>query len=558
MTTAVPWRCLWPRPLAAAVLHRRSLWQHHIDWGYVVSQRFPGRKLSVFRLTVLVAVLALLAGGAYVGWGRYSDAKAAASEPAIFAGYVDVTATPTYSFETPASKAANSVVLSFIVAAKDTPCEPSWGTAYSMAQAGADLDLDRRIARLRQQNGTVAVSFGGQANEELATACTDPAQLRDAYASVVERYNLTTIDLDLEGAALGDTAAMARRARAIAAVQAGRLAVGKPLSVWLTLPVAPTGLTAEGRGAVTAMLAAKVDVAGVNVMTMDYGASKPAGTTMLAASIDAASATHDQLATLYRAHGENLGSDTLWRKVGLTPMIGQNDVAGEIFTLQDADGLHSFAMAKGVGRVSMWSLNRDATCGPNYPDISTVSDACSGVNQKGQLFSQTLGQGLKTPMAAAAKATPKPTAAATQVADNPATSPYPIWSSLAVYVAGDRIVWHGNVYQAKWWTQDDVPDNPVASDGTTPWQLVGPVLPGDRPAPQESAPSGTYPLWAQATVYLQGNRVMFDGRIFEAKWWTRDDSPVAALQGNPASAWKMLTNTEVQQLLEEKGAKPAK
>ncbi|PYI65831.1 glycosyl hydrolase family 18 [Arthrobacter livingstonensis] len=525
-----------------------------------MSQRFPGRKLSLFRLTVVIAVVALLAGGAYVGLGRYNDAQAASNDPAIFAGYVDVTATPTYAFEAPVSKAAKSVVLSFIVSAKNKPCEPSWGTAYSMTQAGSDLDLDRRMARLVQQGGTVAVSFGGQANDELATGCTDPDQLRDAYASVVDRYSLSTVDLDLEGAGLSDTAAMARRATAIAAVQAERLKAKKPLSVWLTLPVAPTGLTAEGQAAVTAMLAARVDIAGVNAMTMDFGGSKPAGTTMLAASIDAANATHDQLAKLYKAQGQTLGSDTLWRKIGLTPMVGQNDVAGEIFTLQDANGLHSFAVSKGVGRISMWSLNRDATCGPNYPDVARVSDACSGVDQGDQLFSQVLGQGLTTPLAAATTAAPQATARSTQVADNPATSPYPIWSDLAVYVAGDQIVWHGNVYLAKWWTQGDVPDNPVATDGTTPWQLVGPVLPGDKPAPVVTVPAGTYPVWAQATVYLQGDRVMFDGRVFEAKWWTRDDSPAAALQGDPASAWTMLTNAQVQQLLSGKpvpSAKPA-
>ncbi|MGA7206089.1 MAG: chitinase, partial [Specibacter sp.] len=356
--------------LAAFFLHGFSVYlvsvqQHKTDWGFVVSQRFPGRKLSLVRLTILIVTVALLSGGVYVGWGRYNDARAASNEPAIFAGYVDATVTPSYSFETPVSDAAKSVVLSFIVSAKDKPCEPSWGTAYSMAAAGASLDLDRRIARLRQQGGTVAVSFGGQANNELSTACTDPEQLQAAYASVVDRYDLSTIDLDLEGTGLNDRAALTRRAQAISALQVERLKVKKPLSVWLTLPVAPTGLTAEGQSAVAAMLAAKVDLAGVNVMTMDFGGSKPERTTMLTASINAANATHDQLAALYRALGQNLGTESLWRKIGLTPMIGQNDVAGEVFTLEDADGLHSFAVDKGLGRISMWSLNRDASCGPN-------------------------------------------------------------------------------------------------------------------------------------------------------------------------------------------------
>lgn len=485
-----------------------------------------------------------------MAWGRYSDARAASAEPAVFTGYVDLTATPAYSFEKPASEAAKSVVLSFIVAAKDKPCEPSWGTFYSMDSAGQELDVDRRIARLLQQDGSVSVSFGGQINDELAVTCTDPTKLQDAYASVVERYNLSTIDLDLEGAGLSDTAALERRATAIKELQADRLAEGKPLSVWLTLPVAPFGLTAEGIAAVDAMLDAKVDLAGVNIMTMDFGASKAEGASMLQASTAAATATHAQLTAQYKEHGQEIGADSLWRKIGLTPMIGQNDVAGEVFSMADAAGLHEFAVAKGVGRVSMWSLNRDATCGPNYPDLTRVSDSCSGVDQQGLLFSETLGLGLENlPAVPSETTTVEPSAEASLPADDPATSPYPIWNDLAVYVESDRVVWHGNVYAAKWWTQDETPDNPVAKDGAAPWQLIGPVLPGDKPIPQVTAPAGTYPAWSAEDTYQQGDRIMFEGRIFEAKWWTRNESPLAAMQGSPSSAWKLFTNAQVQQLL---------
>ena len=58
-------------------------------------------------------------------------------------------------------------------------------------------------------------------------------------------------------------------------------------------------------------------------------------------AVSAAEATHVQLTGLYRDAGSDLGSGTLWRKIGLTPMIGQNDVADEVFTLQDAQDLSS-------------------------------------------------------------------------------------------------------------------------------------------------------------------------------------------------------------------------
>ena len=108
-----------------------------------------------------------------------------------FAPYVDVTATPQYAFEDVPASAPTSAVLGFVVSAPDAPCDPSWGAAYSMSAAADSLDLDRRVARLRQLGGEVTVSFGGAANSELSIGCTDPAQLTAAYQSVVDRYSIT-------------------------------------------------------------------------------------------------------------------------------------------------------------------------------------------------------------------------------------------------------------------------------------------------------------------------------------------------------------------------------
>jgi hypothetical protein len=90
------------------------------------------------------------------------------------------------------------------------------------------------------------VSFGGQANDELAVTCTDTSQLTAAYRTVVERYDVAAIDLDIEGSALADAASIERRSVAIAAVQQSRVDDGRDLAVWLTLPVATSGLTPDG------------------------------------------------------------------------------------------------------------------------------------------------------------------------------------------------------------------------------------------------------------------------------------------------------------------------
>jgi chitinase len=88
-----------------------------------------GRRLSVLRLVVATATIGALVVGGFIGYQWWmSLAKAGSTQP-WFAGYVDVTATPTFDFGSPATKAGRNVLLSFIVSAPDGPCTPTWGSA---------------------------------------------------------------------------------------------------------------------------------------------------------------------------------------------------------------------------------------------------------------------------------------------------------------------------------------------------------------------------------------------------------------------------------------------
>ncbi|WP_223694850.1 chitinase [Leifsonia poae] len=508
-----------------------------------------GRRLSPLRVLGAALVAVIVVSGGVVGFQWWS-AKAAVDSKPWFASYVDVTATPRFAFENLGATSTRDAVLSFVVSSKSNACTPTWGGAYTLDQARGSLDLDRRIARLQQQGGTVAVSFGGQLNEELAVGCTDPSALKAAYASVVDRYKVGTIDLDLEGDGLANAAANERRASAIAALQKQRRDEGKSLAVWVTLPVAPNGMTSDATDAIDDLLKAKVDIAGVNVMTMDFGSAKPAGQSMAAAAESAVSAAQRQLGILYDRNKLHQSDPSLWAKIGATPMIGQNDVQKEVFSLADAKIFNAWAVGKGIGRMSMWSANRDQTCGSNYVDTSVVSDACSGVKQGKTTFASLLARGFAGHIALGESAvtTAEPTSTAS-VKDDPATSPYAIWAANNSYLKGTKVVWHHNVYQAKWWTKGDVPDNPVLNSWETPWELVGPVLPGETPIPQPTVPAGTYPAWSGTTPYDKGTRVLFDGTPYEAKWWTQGDSPDAASANPDSSPWTPLTQDDVDKIL---------
>jgi chitinase len=514
------------------------------------SGRMPNRRrLSIPRLMVAIIATGAVAAGALFGV-QWVTASAETTSQTWFAGYADVTSTPTFAFESPSSAAGKNVVLSFIVSTPGDACQPSWGAAYSLDEAAASLDLDRRIARLHQQGGDIAVSFGGQANDELATHCTSVTDLAAAYSAVIDRYKISTIDVDVEGANLTDHEANLRRADALALVQKQRRADGKQLAIWLTLPVTPTGLDESGQAAVRDTLAKKLDIAGVNAMTMDYGSSLKAGMSELTASTQALTAVQRQLGILYRQAGIRLSDKTLWSKVGVTPMIGQNDVPTEVFSLAAATDLNSFARSHGLGRVSMWSLNRDITCGSNYVTLKVVSDSCSGINQGAAKFADKLSASIKgRPLFSASVITSSEPVDASQQKDNPATSPYPIWKDTNSYLEGTKIVWHHNVYQAKWWTRGSLPDNPVLNDWETPWQLVGPVLPGEKPIAVPTLPAGTYADWAGTGKYDKGQRVLFDGVPFEAKWWNQGESPAAASANPDSSPWVPLTMTQIKAVL---------
>src|SRR5262249_48984930 len=87
----------------------------------------------------------------------------------------------------------------------------------------------------------------------------------------------------------------------------------------------------------------------VNIMAMDYGSAVDNGGQMGLDAINAAIATEKQIG--------NLG---LSSKLGITPMIGVNDIPTEVFTLADARALLAYAQSDpNVVRLAMWSVARD-------------------------------------------------------------------------------------------------------------------------------------------------------------------------------------------------------
>jgi chitinase len=272
---------------------------------------------------------------------------------------------------------------------------------------------------------------------------------------------------------------------------------------------------------------------------MDYGSAQGSDPDMLELTVSALEATHKQLNDLYLRLGVQLTSPQVWSRIGATPMIGQNDVDAERFTLADARGLATFAVENGLGRVSMWSLNRDAPCRGTFTNVVVHANTCSGVSQEALAFSSVFaglpGREIGT---AGREAVALPNREA--VVDDPETSPYPVWRLTAQYASGYKVVWHGIVYEAKWANQGIDPSAADGAGGPTPWAVIGPVSPTDTAPKPSPAVTGITEQWQAATVYARGDRVLFDGLPYQARWSSKGDAPSTEFPIGPDEPWQPL------------------
>nr|MBS1901070.1 glycosyl hydrolase [Actinomycetota bacterium] len=371
-------------------------------------------------LTGALVALTVALGIVAVPWFLMQERTAplAPAGPRWFGGYVDV-ARGQATADLTGGSPSDAVVLAFVGAATANACTASWGGAYSLADAARTLDLDRRVARMQHGGRRVAVSFGGAGIIELASACTSVGDLAGAYASVLDRYAVTTMDLDLGPRSLDDAVAGDRRAQAVAQVQANHRARGTHLAVWLTLPAGHGGLSTSGLRSIRQMQQAGVRLSGINAMTGDDAPQD--GQTMGTAAIAALDAVHDQLGRLYDDLNVDLPAGGVWAIMGATPTIGRDDGSGGVFALADAAALNAFAQKQRLARLSMWSTNRDRAC---TSATDPVAGACSGIIQQDDAFASVLGHGLGAAADRPASAPPA-TAAPAPPASTPSPSPDP-------------------------------------------------------------------------------------------------------------------------------------
>jgi chitinase len=136
-------------------------------------------------------------------------------------------------------------------------------------------------------------------------------------------------------------------------------------------------------------------------------------------------------------------------------MNGRTDSA-EYFYQSDFQTVLSFAENNHLARFTFWSVNRDRQCNP--PDNNgALSGTCSSVPQNDWDFTRIIVQfaGATPPVTSTPTtgATPTPTS----TTSSGACAGIAAWSSTTAYVGGSKVTYNGSLWQAKWWTEADVP-----------------------------------------------------------------------------------------------------
>lgn len=278
----------------------------------------------------------------------------------------------------------NHFTIAFVVNKDPNTCMPTWGTYYSLK----DYAQYSKIKALREAGGDVMVSIGGASNSPLAAACKDVGELTQQYYDIVENLNLNVLDFDIEGTWVADQGSIERRNQAVKAVQDKWKQEGRKVGIWYTLPIMPEGLKPEGLNVLRDAVAKGVELAGVNVMTMDYGSAKCQSTGTEGQNIHGRCATSaiESLSQQLKQIFTDKTDAQINAMIGTTPMIGRNDVGGETFYLSDAKMVMSDAQQRDLGMIGIWSMARDK---PGQQDTADATHSGLSSSQASQYaFSQ--------------------------------------------------------------------------------------------------------------------------------------------------------------------------
>ena len=211
------------------------------------------------------------------------------------------------------------------------------------------------------------ISTGGQAGVFTCGSDANFTRFIQTYLS----SNMIGVDFDIEGGQSQDVIN-----NLVARVKVAQAAYPN-LRFSFTLQtlggnVSP-GLNQLGEWVMSAIQANNVSKYIINLMTMDYGSTGPGNCAVVNGACEMGQSAINAVELLHSGFG------VPYNQIEITPDIGANDTAGEIFTLADVQTISTYALQKGLAGIHFWSFDRDTNCGGGG------SATCNGYSAAGPL-----------------------------------------------------------------------------------------------------------------------------------------------------------------------------
>ena len=249
--------------------------------------------------------------------------------------------------------------------------------AFATGECGqerwGDVDTDAfaraNVARAVQQGQRYVVSTGGALG--IFTCGSD-----DGMARFVARYDspmLAGLDFDIEGAQTPEQIdALVQRLTGLQR-QRPALRISFTLATHAGSDADRRSLNATGQQVLQALQRHGLEQAVINLMVMNYGEADARWCVVRQGRCDMGRSAVQAVHNLHRQHGVPM------HRIAVTAMPGENDVAGNVFTLTDARRLARAAQRLGLAGVHHWSLDRDQPCPAGEPRVSPACHALPGI-----------------------------------------------------------------------------------------------------------------------------------------------------------------------------------
>jgi chitinase len=328
--------------------------------------------------------------------------------------------------------------LAFIVA--NGGCTPAWEADAGLDNVATDTQVGPIIDAIRAAGGDVVVSFGGYGGTKLGQTCGTPQATAAAEQTIIDKYSLHALDFDLEEPEYENAAAINNELGAAQILQANNPGLYESI----TIPGTTSGTGYFGQQLLNNAKTLGYTPSNYAIMPFDGGFSGASS------QVSALQSFNTMLMNTF-----GWSSATAYAHEGISSMNGRTDSA-EYFYQSDFQTVLNFAESNHLARYTFWSANRDRQCNP--PDNNgALSGTCSSVPQNDWDFTKIIAQ--------FAGATPPPPTPTPVSGGTPTPTPVSggacagvtAWNSSVAYVGGNKVTYNGSLWQAKWWTENDIP-----------------------------------------------------------------------------------------------------